>query len=191
MGKYPVTQAQWKTVAGWSKVNRDLKLAPSKFQGENRPVEQVSWYEAREFCDRLSAKTNFTFRLPSEAEWEYACRAGTTTPFSFGTELTPEMANFGKHFKGMTEVGRLPTNAFGLYDTHGNVWEWCADVWHKNYEGAPPGGTPWIKGKDKGRVLRGGSWIGDPWDCCSAYREGYYPEGRGYNMGFRVACSPA
>ncbi|MEW6497793.1 MAG: formylglycine-generating enzyme family protein, partial [Cyanobacteriota bacterium] len=136
LGKYPVTQAQWKAVAALPQVNRKLDPGLSSFKGENRPVETVSWYDAVEFCDRLSQKTGRQYRLPSEAEWEYACRAGTTTPFHFGETITPELANYngkytyGAGVKGVyreetTPVGSFGVaNAFGLYDMHGNVWEW-------------------------------------------------------------------
>ncbi|TBR56400.1 hypothetical protein B4U84_30105, partial [Westiellopsis prolifica IICB1] len=156
LGKYPVTQAQWQAVASLPQVNRELNPNPSTFKGENRPVESVSWYDAVEFCDRLSSHTKRQYRLPSEAEWEYACRAGTTTPFHFGETITSELANYdanytyGNGVKGTyreetTEVGSFGVaNAFGLYDMHGNVWEWCLDDWHNNYEGAPTDGSPWF-----------------------------------------------
>ena len=204
MGKYPVTQAQWKIVAGWPKVNRDLKQAPSKFKGEERPVEQISWFEAEEFCNCLSTRTNRHFRLPSEAEWEYACRAGTTTPYSYGHGSTEQVANHSNSLIGelakafvpglqrTTSVRKYKANAFGLHDMYGNVREWCADWWHKNYDGAPPGGTPWIKeGEENTRVSRGGSWGDAPGSCRSAYRFRGRPGDRYYYFGFRVACSSA
>jgi formylglycine-generating enzyme required for sulfatase activity len=166
-------------------------------------VEQVSWYDAIEFCARLSKLSKLTgreYRLPSEAEWEYACRAGTTTPFYFGETITGELANYdvsniyadepkGKYRKETTPVGQFPSNAFGLYDMHGNVWEWCADDWHDNYEGAPRDGSAWTKnGNDNYSPLRGGSWCNYPDICRSAYR--YYSSRRAdYNYdGFRVVC---
>jgi eukaryotic-like serine/threonine-protein kinase len=138
LGKYAVTQAQWRAVAALPKVERDLDAAPSYFKGANRPVEGVSWYDAVEFCQRLSQASGRKYRLPSEAEWEYACRAGTTTPFHFGETITAELANYdgnstsanapkGKYRNQTTNVGSFPPNSFGLYDMHGNVWEWCAD----------------------------------------------------------------
>ncbi|MGK7911222.1 MAG: SUMF1/EgtB/PvdO family nonheme iron enzyme [Synechococcus sp.] len=203
MGKYPVTQAQWMEVAALPKVKEELTPQPSHFFGLDRPVEQISWFEAVEFCDRLSQQTGKDYRLPSEAEWEYACRARTVTPFSFGPTISTDLANYngnyiyGKGSKGeyreqTTPVGTFKANAFGLYGMHGNVWEWCADHWHANYEGAPPGGTPWIKGGDKNyRVLRGGSWDYGPQDCRSACRSWDFPGYRYRFYGFRVACSPA
>ncbi|MGK7910559.1 MAG: formylglycine-generating enzyme family protein [Synechococcus sp.] len=203
MGMYPVTQEQWKQVAGYSKVNVDLSACPSTFPGDDRPVERISWQEAVEFCDRLSQKTGKLYRLPSEAEWEYACRAGTATPFYFGETISTDLANYdgnyvygqgkkGEYRKQTTPVGSFQANAFGLYDMHGNVWEWCSDWWHKNYDGATPGGIPWIKGGEKNeRVLRGGSWRSNPWDCRLASRDRFVPDVRGGNGGFRVVCSSA
>ncbi len=201
MGKYQVTQAQWRAVASLPKVDRDLD--PSNFKGVNRPVERVDWYDAVEFCARLSRETGREYRLPSEAEWEYACRARTTTPFHFGETITGKLANYDAPFtyakeprgenRGKTiPVGQFPPNAFGLYDMHGNVWEWCADTWHDNYEGAPTDGSVWkIGGNETRRVLRGGSWIIPP-DCCrSACRGRNYPGIGNFFFGFRVVCVPA
>jgi formylglycine-generating enzyme required for sulfatase activity len=179
MGRYPVTQAQWRAVASLPLVERELDPAPSHFKGDSRPVEQVMWYEAVEFCDRLSQHTGKPYRLPSEAEWEYACRAGTTTPFHFGETISTEIVNYNDHFhlsKGgfrykTTDVGSFPPNAFGLYDMHGNVWEWCLDHWHDNYKGAPADGSAWVTGGDSNRrVRRGGSWCDFPRFCRSAFR---------------------
>ncbi len=160
MGRYPITQAQWQVVATLPQVNRELDPDPSRFkEGANRPVERVSWDDAVEFCDRLSTHTNKEYRLPSEAEWEYACRAGTTTPFHFGETITTDLANYDGNFvygdgvKGIyrqktTEVGSFGVaNNFGLCDMHGNVWEWCQDHWHSNYDGAPIDGSAWINSK--------------------------------------------
>ncbi|XWK87735.1 MAG: bifunctional serine/threonine-protein kinase/formylglycine-generating enzyme family protein [Phormidium sp.] len=200
MGKYPITQAQWKTVAALPKIKIDLNSDPSNFKGANRPVENVNWHEAQEFCQRLSRKTGKTYRLPSEAEWEYACRAGTTTPFHFGETITTDLVNYngnytyasaptGTYRKQTTDVGSFPPNAFGLYDMHGNVWEWCADPWHENYNGAPSDGRVWESGgNDQYPLLRGGSWCNVPWDCRSAYR-GWNESGSGYgSYGFRVVA---
>ncbi|NJR16239.1 MAG: formylglycine-generating enzyme family protein, partial [Calothrix sp. CSU_2_0] len=218
MGKYPVTQAQWRTVASLPQVNRELKPDPSYFKGENRPVEQVSWFEAVEYCDRLTQHTKRPYRLPSEAEWEYACRAGTTTPFHFGETITTDLANYdgtdneeykwsgsyGRGPKGIfreetTEVGSFGVaNTLGLFDMHGNVWEWCLDDLHSDYEGAPTDGSAWLDNsygnlsdvqKGSSAVLRGGSWNNFPEYCRSACRD--YLNRRGnidYDVGFRVVC---
>ena len=212
MGKYPVTQAQWKVVAALPQVNRELKPEPSNFKGNNCPVEKVSWDEAVEFCDRLSTFTEREYRLPTEAEWEYACRAGTTTPFHYGETITTDLANYrgqdweyeGKTYPGnygpgpygifrksTTDVGSFPANAFGLYDMHGNVWEWCLDHWHENYEGAPKDGSAWLENGDNSyRLLRGGSWGSVPELCRSAYRGRNLPGLQISDIGFRVVCSP-
>ena len=198
MGKYPVTQAQWKVVAGFPEVERVLDPDPSQFDGDNRPVEQVSWFDAIEFCQRLSNETGRDYRLPSEAEWEYACRAGTTTPFHFGEKISEQFFNYKKYLLeqppgasfGTNEVGKFGANAFDLYDMHGNVWEWCLDQWHKDYCGAPIDASPWaIGGDDSFRVYRGGSWGSKPSLCRSAYRSRTNPVFRCNDIGFRVCCS--
>ncbi len=205
MGKYPVTQAQWRVIAGLDQVKQELDPDPSGFKGENHPIENVSWQDATEFCARLSVLSGRQYRLPSEAEWEYAARAGTTTPFHFGETITPELANYDwsetygsvkvtkkKDFRGTTPVGSFGVaNAFGLYDMHGNVWEWCEDHWHGSYEGAPKDGSAWIDveaKEDASLVLRGGSWIIDPWLCRSATRNCDDVGFRLYFNGFRVVC---
>jgi formylglycine-generating enzyme required for sulfatase activity/predicted Ser/Thr protein kinase len=201
MGKYPVTQKQWRAVASLPKVERDLDPDPSYFKGDDRPVDEVNWYDAVEFCKRLSKKTGRAYRLPSEAEWEYACRAGTTTEFYFGQTLTPTLArckaNLGMAliitlFGGQTApVGQFPPNPFGLYDLHGQVWEWCADTWHDNYIGAPTDGSAWTTGgSDNRSPRRGGTGYSNPTHCRSAFRE-YNINGRDSingNIGFRVGC---
>ncbi|WP_367119913.1 SUMF1/EgtB/PvdO family nonheme iron enzyme [Microcoleus sp. PH2017_27_LUM_O_A] len=199
MGKYEVTQAQWIAVAGLSKVKIDLKANPSYFKGDNLPVEQVSWDDAIEFCLRLSQLTGRNYRLPSEAEWEYACRAGTTTPFYFGDTVTPDLVNYNGNYsygsapKGIwrektTAVGSFPPNGFGLYDMHGNVWEWCQDVWHDNYNGAPTDGSAWESGGDNTkRLMRGGSWNYLARICRAALRAWDSPITRSSEfIGFRV-----
>lgn len=204
MGKYPITQAQWSAIASREdlEVKRDLKPDPSRFNGNNLPVERVSWYDAVEFCQRLSKLTRQEYRLSSEAEWEYACRAGTATPFHFGETITSELANYnsnytyasepkGKYREQTTPVNSFPPNAFGLYDMHGNVWEWCADNWHDNYEDAPIDRSARTKGiNDNRSPVRGGSWDYDPDDCRSASRGSYIRErdGTDDNVGFRVVC---
>jgi len=209
MGKYPVTQAQWKIVSSLPQVMRKLNPDPSHFKGDNRPVESVSWYDAVEFCQRLSQYTNRSYRLPTEAEWEYAARAGTTTPFHFGETITTDLANYrgtdgeeygwlgayGRGSKGEFREETTPVdhfgiaNAFGLCDVHGNVWEWCLDHWHDNYEGAPNDGSAWLT-DDKSAllILRGGSWNIIPIDCRSASRFSYNSGFDYSNIGFRVVC---
>jgi formylglycine-generating enzyme required for sulfatase activity len=194
MGKYPVTQAQWQAVAKLPKIYQSLQSNPSRFKGDDRPIENISWHDAIEFCARLSKHTAREYRLPTEAEWEYACRAGTTTQYHFGDELTNELANYSSANSGTTPAGKfLYTNAFGLYDMHGNVWEWCMDCWHENYEKAPIDGSAWLDEdapKNARRVLRGGSWFNNPRYCRSASR---YRSRAGYrndNIGFRI-LSPA
>ncbi|GCE59775.1 SUMF1/EgtB/PvdO family nonheme iron enzyme [Microcystis aeruginosa] len=202
MGKYPITQAQWKAIASRTDLEVDLYLDPFKarFDSDRRPVEQVNWYDAIEFCARLSKLTVREYRLPSEAEWEYACRAGTTTPFYFGETITGELANYrssetyadeykGEYRQQTTPVGQFPPNAFGLYDMHGNIWEWCADTWHDNYDGAPTDGSAWIeKGNDNRSPMRGGSRCNNPDSCRSAYRRSLNRLDDDSGSGFRVVC---
>jgi formylglycine-generating enzyme required for sulfatase activity len=199
MGKYTVTQAQWQAVMGNN---------PSRFKGKNRPVENVSWNDATKFCQKLSKKTGRDYRLPSEAEWEYACRAGTKTPFYFGETINTDLANYrgtdneeyglsgsygrgpkGEYRKQTTDVGDFPPNSFGLYDMHGNVWEWCADEWHDNYDGAPTDGSVWLDGNKQRSLVRGGSWDENPFMCRSAHRN--YSDRRDVLndfAGFRLVC---
>ncbi|MEH2467394.1 caspase, EACC1-associated type [Nostoc sp.] len=191
IGKFEVTQEQYQQIMGSN---------PSYFKGAKRPVEQVSWNDAVEFCKKLSEKTGRKYRLPSEAEWEYACRAGTTTPFHFGETITTELANYkgtstyasepkGKYRAETTEVGSFPPNAFGLYDMHGNVLEWCEDTWHDSYKGASSDGSAWINNHDQSRILRGGSWFTIPVYCRSASRYYFSREYHDYIFGFRVVCA--
>ena len=199
MGKFQVTQAQWKAIASLSKVKLDLESDPSCFKGDELPVEKVSWEEAEEFCQRLSKQTGQEYRLPTEAEWEYACRAGTTTPFHFGETITGELANYrarstyasepkGEYRKKTTPVGSFLPNAFGLYDIHGNVWELCEDDWHDNYQGAPTDGSAWTSENISIKVIRGGSWNAYPDNCRSAYRNYCSRDLRVVNFGVRVVC---
>jgi formylglycine-generating enzyme required for sulfatase activity len=203
ISKYPITQAQWAFVADLPQIKLKLESNPAKFKGDSHPVERVAWWDAMEFCDRLSTYTKLPYRLPSEAEWEYACRAGTNTPFHFGQTLTDKLSNYdasrvynetgvkGKVSRSTTPVGQFPANAFGLYDMHGNVWEWCADHWHSNYDRAPIDGSIWLTDDiNAPRVLRGGSWIDVQSDCRSAIRDSQSPEVRDDNFGFRVLSSP-
>ncbi|MGD1807055.1 SUMF1/EgtB/PvdO family nonheme iron enzyme [Dapis sp. BLCC M126] len=195
MSKYPITQDQYQAIMGEN---------PSHFQGRNRPVENMSWYNATEFCQKLSQKTGKNYRLPSESQWEYACRAGTTTPFYFGETITTDLVNYngnytyGNSSKGIyrketTDVGSFPANAFGLYDMHGNVWELCADDWHNQYKGVPTDGSAWLELDDKKQLyalLRGASWFFLPNVCRSAFRFNYIGRDNcSYNVGFRIVCS--
>ncbi|ARI81949.1 formylglycine-generating enzyme family protein [Microcystis aeruginosa] len=202
MSQTPITQAQWQAIAATAKIDIHLETNPSAFKGDELPVERVNWYEATEFCKRLSRKTKREYRLPSEAEWEYACRAGTTTAFHFGETITADLANYrayqtyadeptGEYRQQTTPVGQFPPNAFGLYDMHGNFWEWCADTWHDNYDGAPRDGSVWIENGDDNRSpLRGGSWYINPNNCRSAYRNrsNRRRDYLNYGFGFRVVC---
>ena len=200
MGKFVVTQEQWKTIALLPQIKTKLKADPSNWKGANLPVEQVSWNQAKEFCDRLSIKTGKAFDLPTEAQWEYACRAGTTTPFHFGETITTDVANFDGNYtyakalkgtyreKTMT-VDSFDPNAFGLYNMHGNVWEWCLDPWHSNYNGAPKDDRVWDASNDSGsKVLRGGSWFFNPSFCRSALRNVNRFLLDDSFVGFRVVC---
>ncbi len=226
MGKYPVTQAQWRAVTELPQVEREIQADPSRFKGDKRPVEQVSWYDAVEFCARLSAHTGREYRLPAEAEWEYACRAslgfragiseigasigGNITPFHFGETITTDLANYrgtdDERLNGLGSYGKGPkgeyraettpvdyfgmANGFGLCDMHGNVWEWCEDHWHGNYDGAPTDGRAWLSADDTpSRVLRGGSWFVNPRNCRSACRGDFAPDIDYSTIGFRVVCS--
>ena len=235
MGQTPITQAQWREVAGWEPVERRLDQEPSAFvvsrqygparkggaarterfqllagqtSTDDCPVERVSWDDAMEFCRRLSQRTGRTYTLPSEAQWEYACRAGTSTPFHFGEMITTELANYnvhtyangpkGEYREQTTVVGMFPANAWGLQDMHGNVFEWCLDHWHETYEGAPVDGSAWLddegptaaEDSKKERLLRGGSWNYRPLGWRSGSRNLGGPfDGLGI-LGFRVVCLP-
>ena len=196
MGKYPVTQAQWRAVAEIPLISQELTSNPSRFQGDSRPVEQISWYEAVEFCERLSVYTKRDYGLPSEAEWEYACRAGTQTPFHFGEMITTEVVNCCEgEFKSNNQEGTTPVdyfgmaNVFGLGDMHGNVWEWCQDHWDRSYENSLTNGKAWlISNENAARILRGGSWSHYPKDCRSASRFFHAPDACSDTFGVRVVC---
>jgi formylglycine-generating enzyme len=187
MGVHLVTQEQWQAVMGKN---------PSRFKGEkNLPVDRVSWEDCQKFIKKLREKDKKLYRLPSEAEWEFCCRAGTKTPFHFGETISTEQANYngnftyGKGKKGVyrektTPVGNFSANAWGLYDMHGNVFQWCQD-WYGDY---PQKDVVDPQGPEKGdfRVLRGGSWNNNPVDCRSAFRDGLVPGYRNYDCGLRV-----
>ncbi|MEH2193684.1 MAG: SUMF1/EgtB/PvdO family nonheme iron enzyme [Nostoc sp.] len=198
IGKYPITQAQWRVIAKLPKIKRRLELEPSCFRGDNLPVERISWYDAQEFCERISRETGRKYRLPSEAEWEYACRAQTSTPFHFGKIITTNLANYcgqseninSIYHQQTTEVGSFLPNTFGIYDMHGLVWEWCADYEHKDYQGAPLDGSSWLNdGNSEYRILRGGSWDSPTYLCRSASRFSENASVTDKEFGFRIVCS--
>ena len=199
IGKHPVTKEQWGVVARMPKVDKGLKKNPSGIGRKLHPVTNVSWEEANEFCARLSQKEGQAYRLPSEAEWEYACRAGGLTPYHFGNAITSDLVNYDGNYpcvpslKGAfrnrtTQVGILKyANAFGLFDMHGNVWEWCGDHWHDSYNGAPTDGRAWEEGTDlQNKVMRGGSLVNEALRCRSASRQKGGLSHRSGNTGFRV-----
>ncbi|WP_242492626.1 formylglycine-generating enzyme family protein [Methanolobus psychrotolerans] len=187
MAECEVTQDQWETIMGNN---------PSHFEGDGLPVEQVSWYDAQEFIDKLNEIENTDkYRLPTEAEWEYACRAGTTTDFSFTEEAT-DLDTYGwsddhgwcaiNSNSTTHPVGWKEPNAWGLYDMHGNVWEWVQDIWQDNYEGAPVDGSSWDEGEQNIRVGRGGSWMDGPNICKSAFRGSLDADSTSNVLGFRL-----
>jgi len=187
MAKYEVTQELYELIAGRN---------PSKWRGPRNSVEMVDWDEANAFCRGVTAelrkrkliKETEEIRLPSEAEWEYACRAGTTTAFSFGDDVKDlgQYAWFTGNAKGNDPpVGVKKANPWGLHDMHGYVWEWCADAWHPDYKDAPADGRPRQAAKPKERVLRGGAWTTVADECRSAFRGHRPPQARGPDIGFR------
>jgi formylglycine-generating enzyme required for sulfatase activity len=180
-GKYEITQEQWYAVIG---------TMPSHFKGRTLPVEQVSWNDAQEFISKLSAKTGKKYRLPSEAESEYAARAGSQTAYSFGDDAR-ELARYawfeGNSGEQTHPVGEKPPNPFGLYDLHGNVWEWTEDCWSENYSSAPTEGSAWTTGNCSQRVMRGGSWLSYAKDLRSAFRVRSAVSVGDGGGGFRVA----
>ncbi|MGB3191217.1 MAG: formylglycine-generating enzyme family protein [Limnoraphis sp.] len=195
MGRYTVTQATWRIVANYPQIERQLNPDPSRFKGDNRPVERVNWYDAIEFCKRLWAKTGREYKLPGEAQWEYACRAGTKTPFHFGQTITTKLANYngnhtyngssqGENREQTTEVGNFPANDFGLHDMHGNVFEWCEQYNRSGDEGSPNEQDS----RNIDQVLRGGSWLNASRFCRSACRSFNAPGKNYIYIGFRVVC---
>jgi formylglycine-generating enzyme required for sulfatase activity len=191
MGKFLITQGQWKAIMG--------RLPPCRFKGDDLPVERVSWEDAQKFCQQLSKKTGKDYHLSSETQWEYTCRAGTSTSFSFGETLTVDVANFngehtfrdeprGSYFHSTNEGGKFPPNAFGLYDMHGNLWEWCADNWLDHYTSSPRDSSSYQDKDSLYRVARGGSWHEPPELCRSAARLRVLQEDADEFIGFRVVC---
>lgn len=198
-----ITQRQWEIVANWEPVDRPLKHRPSYFKESGLPVEQVSWHDAMEFCARLRRKTRVAYTLPTEAQWEYACRAGTTSDYSFGNSLTPDRANFDTQWdylspfpegKEQTVEGRFyPPNGWGVFGMHGNVFEWCLDSWYGTLKGMPQDGSARIKPVDPAlkavHAVRGGGWMSPPQECRSSARRGvqHYSDGCS-DVGFRVVA---
>jgi formylglycine-generating enzyme required for sulfatase activity len=187
-GKYPVTQAQWERVAFLPKVNINLHPKPSCFKGANLPVERVSWHDVKEFCARLSKVTGKVYRLPSESEWEYACRAGTKTTYYFGDTITNILVNYNGKYRQTTDVGKFPPNTFCLYDMHGNVWEWCEDGWYEYKNNLPINGSAWIN-RGNIKMTRGGAWLTNAENCSCAYRNKEFFDKTSSDLGFRVVCS--
>ena len=191
MSKFLITQGQWKAIMG--------KLPSCRFKADNLPVERISWEEAHRFCERLSKKIGRNYHLPSETQWEYACRAGTSTPFSFGETLTVDVANFngehtfreeprGFYFHSTSEGGKFPPNDFGLHDMHGNLWEWCADNWLDDYSASPRDSNSYQNKDSRYRVARGGSWHEPPGLCRSASRLCVLQSDADEFTGLRVVC---
>jgi formylglycine-generating enzyme required for sulfatase activity len=200
IGETTITQGQWQSIMGNN---------PSHFKnGDNYPVENVSWEDVQVFIEKINAKnpqSKYIFRLPTEAEWEYACRAGTTTPFNTGENLTTNEANYngnypyngnakGKYLKKTSIVASYPPNILGLFDMHGNLWEWCED-WYQDwyFEWCKKQGVienPTGPATGELRVLRGGSWDNFAWRCRSANRSNFRPGNRSNRIGFRLVCSP-
>jgi formylglycine-generating enzyme required for sulfatase activity len=205
MGVYEVTQRQYEKVMG----KNPARFTKENGGGPDHPVENVSWRHAKDFCDKLSALetergAKRVYRLPTEAEWEYACRGGVpeSTPFHFGKSLSSMRANFngnypyggaakGPYLEKTSAAGSYKPNAFGLFDMHGNVWEWCADWYDQDYYRNSPKKDP--QGPEKGtcRVLRGGSWVSGGWPCRAAKRGKFDPADSYSILGFRVVCVPA
>jgi formylglycine-generating enzyme required for sulfatase activity len=184
LGKYPVTQMEWKEVMGSD---------PSCFEGDDRPVECVSWKDVLDFIRKLNENEGTgKYRLPTEDEWEYACRAGTTTRYSFG-DADSELGEYAWYYRnsghGTHPVGQKKPNPWGLYDMHGNVWEWCYYRYHEIYEDSLADASSWVVGSVPGPVLRGGSWVNYPKKCRSSYSIGFHPNYGHYSLGFRLVRS--
>ena len=188
MGVYEVTFHEWDAcvAAGGCGGHRP---GDAGWGRGRRPVIHVGWKDAQSYVEWLSAETGGSYRLPSESEWEYAARAGTTTPFHTGPTISTDQANYGDYiYRGTTvPVGSFPANAWGLHDMHGNVWEWTEDCWNGSYAGAPSDGSAWETGDCGRRVLRGGFWHSTPRDLRSAHRYGNSTGLRNNVNGFRVA----
>ena len=192
MGQYPVTFEDYDRYAencGFLKAlfgNKPESPYDNGWGRGRRPVIDVNWHDARAYAAWLSEQTGKRYRLPSESEWEYAARAGTETAYSWGNEIGVNRANWHDYGCCTAPVGSFEPNAFGLFDMHGNVWEWVEDCWHENYEGAPSDGSAWTSGGDGDFVQRGGCWSDDPWNLRAANRLGCSPSVRGMHDGFRL-----
>ena len=192
MGKTEVTFAEWdRCEDAWVCPHAD----DEGWGRGNRPVINVSWNDVQTYIGWLNSKTGKAYRLPSEAEWEYAARAGGNTAYSWGYAIGKNNANCDNDdckdaFEYTAPVGSFAANPYGLHDMHGNVWEWCQDVWHDNYQGAPTTGVVWAGGNTSRRVLRGGSWLFNPGRLRSASRHGLTPDHRFDDLGFRLVVSP-
>ena len=186
IGKYPVTQALWKAVM-------DIDNNPSYFKGDNRPVEHLSWHDAKGFIKKLSKITNPEYRLLTESEWEYAARGGEKSKdYEYaGSSKLKDVGWYAKNSYGETKpVGLKYPNELGIYDMSGNVWEWVEDQWHDNYKGARIDGSAWVDLEERiYHVIRGGSWASDLWDCRVSYRNDYGPTSLGLDVGFRLGLS--
>ena len=186
LGAFPVTVGEFKK----------FRSSHAPDEADKLPVVRVNWHDATAFCKWLTQQSGRVYRLPSEAEWEFACRAGSRTPFAFGDEISPALANYFYDENGRrigrgrrTPVEDYAPNAFGLFDLHGNVCEWVADAWHPNYRGTPDDGRAWTESGDDRRVIRGGAWDYLPRLLRSAWRDWREAEYRADNIGFRVATS--
>ena len=197
LGKYEVTFAQWDACVadggceGYSPYDGWVGYAIS-WGRKNRPVINVNWDDTQSFIDWLNSKTGGSFRLPTEAEWEYAARAGSTTKYSWGDDIGSNQANCdnencGDSWEYTAPVGSFPANAWGLHDMHGNVWEWVQDCWNGSYESAPTDGSAWTAGRCSARLVRGGSWYDDPSYLRSAFRYSGNRLNRYMDIGFRLA----
>ena len=191
LARYPVTQAQWKAVMG----DNPATASGEVFVGDDKPVVNVSWDDAREFISRFNALGGENYRLPSEAEWEYAARSGGKEQKWAGTseeKMLPEYAWYSANSEGRPRpVGRKLANDLGLHDMSGNVWEWCEDIWHPNYDGAPRNSSPWLTaaagGRQKRRVMRGGSWNFNAMNARTTYRDWNKTDYRFFVIGLRLA----
>lgn len=210
LGETPITQAQWREVASWEAVESHLNPDPSSFKGDSRPVESVNWFAALEFCRRLSQRTGRLYSLPTETQWKYACLAGTTTDYNFVARVLSTNANCNGEIGETTPVKNYSPNSWGLYDMHGNVWEWCLNNKQEKYNETPTNGSVLLRVKKLYEAIkkvlplfedttlelaateipiRGGSWWSEPKDCSSNARRSIHPNWKEDSAGFRVCCN--